>query len=180
MNRQRSFNQRQGLQNPERSRRDAYTQLESMIRSLSLPVLQQRPSYLRTDPRARIGKRSTRLVLPLPLGDGRGEGLRMARTSQALIPSPAPKGRRGQLFALVSWIGAVFFTAFPRSNLQHRTGLAELQPRGAWEKLRRITVTKVAQKVGLHMTVRKELLLAAFTFTAGAKKFFIQFRVVES
>src|SRR6202162_3787865 len=58
--------------------------------------------------------------------------------------------------------------------------LFEFEARTAWQELFWISVAEIAQKVGLHVPRRKELLLAAFAFLAGAKKLLVQLCVVEA
>ena len=62
-------------------------------------------------------------------------------------------------------------------NLAH---LIKSEPRIDRRELARITSAEIAQKVRLHVSRRKELLLAAFAFLARAEKLLVQLGVVEA
>src|SRR5450759_1191899 len=79
-------------------------------------------------------------------------------------------------------------TLFMNSSIQRQVlhvshegaRLFEFETRTAWQELLSISVAEIAQKVRLDMPRRKELLLAAVAFLAGAKKLLVQLCVVEA
>src|SRR5260370_16698260 len=62
-----------------------------------------------------------------------------------------------------------------RVQLKQRTRFLKLRPRQPQVKFRSISVSQIAQEVGLHVTSREELLLASFTFFPGVEKLLVEF-----